>query len=119
VPGLELLRRYNDLPIDDCRAAVKLGCCLHYADVPLSPIEAVAGIGTRFVALDNQESAVSVMLYFVDPARTRRRMIDCGCELQLDELERHESHLAGAEEIASPPAVIISRASYFRSFPDK
>jgi hypothetical protein len=29
------------------------------------------------------------MLYFMDPAGGRRRLIDCGCELRLDELKRH------------------------------
>jgi hypothetical protein len=66
----------NDLAIDYCRAASKLSCCLRYAGVALGPIEAIAGIGTFFAALDDQERAVSIMLDLVDPACAGRRMID-------------------------------------------
>ena len=41
----------------------------------VAPIEAVAGIGPCFAALDNQEHAVGVVLNFMDPAGTRRRLI--------------------------------------------
>jgi hypothetical protein len=53
-----------------------LVCCLRYAGVALGPIEAIAGIGTFFAALDDQERAVSIMLDLVDPACAGRRMID-------------------------------------------
>jgi len=43
----------------------------------------------------------SIVFDFVNPACARRGMIDCRCELRLDELERHESHLADAQEIGS------------------
>ena len=53
-------------------------------------------------ALDNEERSVSVIFNFMDPACSRRGMIDGRCELRLDELERHASHLAEAQEIGSP-----------------
>jgi len=77
----------NDLAVYDCRAALKPGCRLRYAEVALSPIESVAGISACFAALDDQESAVAVVLDFMYPAYARRRMIDCGCELRLNELQ--------------------------------
>ena len=77
----------NDLAVYDCRAALKPGCRLRYAEVALSPIESVAGISACFAALDDQESAVAVVLDFMYPACARRRMIDCGCELRLNELQ--------------------------------
>ena len=70
--------------------------------VTLGPIKAVSGVGACFATLDNQERPVAVMLDFVDPPRTRRRVIDYRCELRLDELKRHPSDLAEAGEIASP-----------------
>ena len=73
------------------------------AGVTVRPIEAVAGVGTCFAALDDQERAVSVMLDFMNPACTRRRMIDCGSELWADKLQRHAIDLAKVEEIASLP----------------
>jgi hypothetical protein len=54
-----------------------------------------------FAALDDQEGAVAVVLDFVDPASAARGMIDCGCELRLDERKRHASLLAESEKIAS------------------
>ena len=52
--------------------------------------------GAGFVALDDQEGAVAVMLDFVNPSCTRGGMICCGCELRLDELQRHTPSLAEA-----------------------
>src|SRR5262245_23017613 len=40
-------------------------------------------------ALDDQESPVAVVFDFMGPACTRGRVIDCGCELRLDELKGH------------------------------
>ena len=70
--------------------------------VTLGPIETISGVGACFATLDNQEGAIPVMLDFVNPACTGRGMIDCRCELRLDELKRHPSDLAEAGEIASP-----------------
>ena len=49
------------------------------------------------------------MFDFVDPACTRRRMIDCSCELRVDELQRHASDLSEAEEIATPLMARLNR----------
>src|SRR4029078_11935777 len=72
----------DDLPVDDCRSAVKFCCCLCYRGGTLGPSACLA-------ALDDDERAVAVMLDFMDPACTWRRMIDCRCQLRLDELQRH------------------------------
>jgi hypothetical protein len=48
------------------------------------------------------------MLDLTNPACTRGRMIDRGSKLRLDELKRHASDLAEAEEIASPPMTRLS-----------
>jgi hypothetical protein len=79
----------NDFAVDDGGTAVKLGCCLDKARIAVRPVEAVARIGSCFAAFDNEEGAVSVVLNFMDPACARRWMIDCGCELRTDELQRH------------------------------
>ena len=84
----------NDLAVYDCRAALKPGCRLRYAGVPLGSIEAIAGIGACFASLDDEECAVAVVLDFVNPSCTRRRVIDCGCELRIDKLQRHAKLLA-------------------------
>jgi hypothetical protein len=42
------------LAVNDCGAAIKLGCCLRYAGVLLSPIEAVAGVGACFAAFNDE-----------------------------------------------------------------
>ena len=64
--------------------------------------------GCSFAALDVQKGAVAVMLDFMDPACTRRRMIDGACELRLDELQRHAIDLAEVEKIASPAQGLAS-----------
>jgi len=84
-----------------CGSAVKLSCSLCYPAVTLGPIKAVSGVGACFATLDNQEGAIAVMLDFMNPACTRRRVIDCGCELRLDEVQRHATDLAEGQEIAS------------------
>jgi hypothetical protein len=48
------------------------------------------------MAFDDQERAVSVMLHFMYPTSTGRRVINRGSELRLDELERHKTGLADA-----------------------
>jgi hypothetical protein len=56
-----------------------LAAAFNYAGVTVGPIEAVAGIGVGFAALDDEEGAVAIVLDFVNPSSTRRWMIDCGC----------------------------------------
>jgi hypothetical protein len=69
--------------------------------VTLGPIETISGVGACFATLDNQEGAIPVMLDFMNPACTGRGMIDCRCELRLDELQRQAKQLPEGEEIAS------------------
>ena len=92
----------NDFAVDDGGAAVKLGCCLCWAGIALGPVEAVTGIGACFAALDNKDCAVAVVLDFMYPPGSRSRVVNCGCELWLDEVQRHAIDLAEAEKIASP-----------------
>jgi hypothetical protein len=68
----------------------------------VSPIEAVAGVSAYPAALDKKEGPVSVVLNFMDPSCSRRGMIDGRCELRVDELQRHASHLPEPQEIGSP-----------------
>ena len=53
-----------------------MAACLRYAGVTVGPIKAISGIRVCFAALDNEERAVAVLLDFVDPPSTRRRMVD-------------------------------------------
>src|SRR4029079_17016253 len=92
----------NHFAVDDCGSAVKLSCSLCYPAVTLCPIQGGSGVGACFATLDNQEGAIAVMLDFMNPACTRRRLIDCGCELRADKLKRHTSLLSEAQQIASP-----------------
>ena len=91
----------NDLAVDDGRAAVKLGRCLRYVRVVVSPIKAITRECACFVSFDDEKRAVSVVLDFMNPACTGRGMIDCRCELRLDELQRQAKQLPEGEEIAS------------------
>jgi hypothetical protein len=75
--------------------------CLRYVRVAVSPIKAVTRECAGFVSFDDEKRAVSVVLDFMEPACTRRRLIDCGCESWLDKLKRHGTDLAEAKEIAS------------------
>ena len=65
-----------DLAVDDGRAAVKLGRRLRYVRVAVSPIKAVTRECACFVSFDDEKRAVAVMLDFVDPPSSRRRMIN-------------------------------------------
>jgi hypothetical protein len=38
------------------------------------------------------------VLNFMNPASTRRRVIDCGCELRLDELKGHAQTISRGRE---------------------
>ena len=91
----------NDFAIDNGGAAVELSGSFDYALVALSPIEAIAGIGVCLTALDDEEGPVAIVLDFVNPSSTRRWMIDRGCELRIDEPQRHIIDLAEPDEIAS------------------
>src|SRR6185437_15459111 len=91
----------NDLALDDGRAAAKPSRCFCYAWIAVGPVEVVAGVRACLASLDKKKGSVPVMLDLVDPTRTRRRMIDCGCELRPDKLQRHSIDLSEAGEIAS------------------
>src|ERR1043165_3427520 len=92
----------DDLPVDDGGAPGKPGRCCRDARVAVGPVETVSGVRAGSPALDDQNCAASIVLDFMDPSSTRWRFVDCGCELRLDELQRHATGLAETPGIASP-----------------
>src|SRR6185369_17021383 len=99
--------------------AAKPSRCFCYAWIAVGPVEVVAGVRACLASLDKKKGSVPVMLDLVDPTRTRRRMIDCGCELRPDKLQRHSIDISEAGEIASRTEPLISCYRCWKGLPQK